>query len=71
MATQMRFALSMNEDAARQLRAGAQQLGASEAELVSIKRLAEGRGHTIDVERLGPLAVAIGLPWEDMWRAFL
>ena len=70
MAQQLAFALSMSESAARRLRDGAQQLEASEAERESIERLAAGRGRTVDVERLGPLAIAVGLPWGDMWRAF-
>jgi hypothetical protein len=70
MAKQMAFALSMHESAARRLRDGARELAASAAELEAIDRLAQGRGRTVDVERLAPLAMVVGLPWEQMWRAF-
>lgn len=70
MAKQLTFALSMDGGAARRLRDAAQQLEASEAELASVERLANGRGTTLDVERLAPLAMAVGMPWEQMWRAF-
>lgn len=71
MAQQLTFALSMSEGAAKHLLESARRLGAGEAELAAIERLAKGRGLTVDVERLAPLALAVGLPWEDMWRAFL
>lgn len=70
MALQLEFALSMGADAARRLRDAGRELGAGDAELAAIERLAEGRGRTVDVERLAPLAIAAGLPWEQMWRAF-
>ena len=71
MAQQLAFALSMGESASRRLRDGARQLEATQDELDAIERLAAGRGRTTDVERLAPLAIVVGLPWEEMWRAFL
>lgn len=71
MAKQLAFALFMGRDVAVRLRSEATKLGASEAELKSIERLEGGRGTSIDVERLAPLAVAINLPWEEMWKRLL
>lgn len=70
MAKQMELALRMGESASARLRAGAKALGAGDAELAAIERLEQGRGRTVDVDRLAPLAIAVGLPWEQMWRAF-
>lgn len=61
MATQMETALRLNLQTCARLREGAQQLGASEAELAAIDRLQSGTAQTVDVERLTPLAVAAGL----------
>jgi hypothetical protein len=71
MAKQIEFALSMGADTSDRLRDGAKELGASEAELLSIDRLEAGRGTSIDVERLAPLAMALGIPWQEMWERML
>lgn len=71
MARQMEFALQMGADASARLRAGAAKLNVTEAELASIDKLEAGRGTTIDVERLAPLAMALNLPWEKMWKGLL
>lgn len=68
MAKQLEFVLSIDESTARRLRDGARQLGASEAELASIDRLEAFLGTSVDVDRLGPLALALGIDWGGMWK---
>lgn len=71
MPQQLTFALRMGHDAAARLRDGARELDAPPHELAALDRLAEGRGRSTDVELLAPLAFAVGLPWEQMWRRWL
>lgn len=71
MAHQLETAISLGRGACVRLREGAQQLGASEAELAAIDRLEAGSGQTVDVERLAPIAFAIGLPWSELFEGLV
>lgn len=42
----------------------AEGLGASKAELAALERLEGGHGLLADFDRLAPLAMAAGIPWE-------